>query len=286
MITFAIAGLMAATLVAETPDGPRILADVGFQNSESARHDAEGDRYLVGNLGPRGPGNDGFISVVSPDLEVVQIKWIEGGRDGVVLHDPLGLIIDGPVVHVADTTAIRTFDRVTGEPVRSVDVPGAVRLNDLAASADGTLYITDSGNDQNAGALYRISREGEVTVFAERSPALQRPNGVAVLPDGTVVHGGLLGKTLFFRSPDGRLLHQRDLPTGRIDGIIATADGDLYVASQDGHLVYRVTADETKPPVVVASDIPIPAAIGVDTQRRRVLIPQISVGTLTVVDLP
>lgn len=286
MMTLAIAALMASAVAAENPDGPRVLADVGFMNSESARHDVQGDRYLVGNLGPRGTGNDGFISVVSPDLDVVQIKWIEGGRDGVVLHDPLGLIIDGPFVHVADTTAIRTFNRTTGAPVRSVDVPGAVRLNDLAAGADGTLYVTDSGNDQNAGALYRISPEGQVTVFAERSDTLQRPNGVAVLSDGTVVHGGLLGKTLFYRNPEGRILRQRDLPTGRIDGIIATANGDLFVASQDGQLVYRVPADETKPPVVVASDIPIPAAIGVDSQRRRVLIPQIRVSTLTVVDLP
>jgi sugar lactone lactonase YvrE len=287
MIGFALASLLAATPALETPDERVVMANVGFENSEAVRHDVAGDRYLVGNLGPRGAGNDGFISVVAPDgLRVTEVKWIEGGRDGVVLHDPLGLIIEGDRIHVADTNAIRSFDRVSGAPVRSVEAPGSVRLNDLAAASDGTLYVTDSGNDQNAGALYRISATGEVSVFAPRSEALQRPNGVAVLSDGTVVHGGLLGKTLFYRSPDGQLLRQRDLPTGRIDGIIAAPNGDLYVASQDGHVVYRVPADEAAPPVVVASDIEIPAAIGVDFQRRRLLTPQIRVGTLTIDTLP
>lgn len=285
MITLAVVLSMAGSIWAENPDGPTVLRDVGFENTESARHDVEGDRYLVGNLGPRGDGDDGFISVVSPDLTVAELKWIEGGRDGVVLKEPLGLIIEGSFVHVADTDTIRSFDRVTGAPTRAVQVPGAVRLNDLAAGPDGVLYVTDSGNDSQPGALYRISPEGEVSVFVERSEALQRPNGVAVLPDGSIVHGGLLGKTLFYRDRSGRLLRQRDLPTGRIDGIIAVANGDLFVASQDGHLVYRVPSDEAAEPVVVASDIAVPAAIGVDSQRGRVLIPQIRVSTLTVVDL-
>lgn len=285
MISLAIAGLLTAASI-ETPDERVVLANVGFENSESVRHDVRGDRYLVGNLGPRGEGNNGFISVVSPELSVTDLKWIEGGRDGVVLNDPLGLIIDGDRIHVADTNAIRTFDRATGAPVRSVEVPGSVRLNDLAAARDGTLYVTDSGNDQNAGALYRISADGEVSVFAARDDALQRPNGVAVLSDGTVVHGGLLGATLFYRGADGGLLRRRELPTGRIDGIIAASNGDLYVASQTGRLVYRVPADETAAPVVVASDIEIPAAIGVDFQRRRLLTPQIRVASLTVDPLP
>lgn len=285
MFGIAIAALLAVS-AAEDPGGPAVLSGVGFVNTESARHDVEGDRYLIGNLGPRGDGNDGFISIVSPDLQVVELKWIEGGRDGVVLKEPLGLITTGQVVHVADTDAIRSFDRTTGAPVRTVEVPGAVRLNDLAAAPDGTLYVTDSGNETTAGALYRISPAGEASVFVERGEGLQRPNGIAVTPDGAIVHGGLLGRTLFYRDAQGRLLRQRDLPTGRIDGVIAMPDGDLFVASQDGHLVYRVPADEAAAPVAVASDIPIPAAIGVDAQRRRVLVPQIRVSTLTVVDLP
>ena len=71
----------------------RTIADIGLSNSESARYDVAGDRWLVSNLGARGAGNDGFITVVDPDGKVVTPKWIAGGVDGVELRDPLGLIV-------------------------------------------------------------------------------------------------------------------------------------------------------------------------------------------------
>ena len=37
---------------------------------------------------------------------------------------------------------------------------------------------------------------------------------------------------------------------------------------------------------VVASDITVPAAIGLDTKRNRLIIPQIAAASLTLVDLP
>ena len=50
---------------------PRTIADIGLSNSESARYNAAGDRWLVSNLGARGPGNDGFITIVDPRGKVV-----------------------------------------------------------------------------------------------------------------------------------------------------------------------------------------------------------------------
>ena len=265
---------------------PRVVASVGFVGSESVRHDVAGDRYLVANLGQRGEPNDGFISVLTPDLSVAELKWIEGGRDGAELRDPLGLVVSGDTVYVADVAAVRRFDRATGAPTGSTEVPGAVRLNDLAVDDTGVVYVTDSGNNTTPGALYRISADGEVSIFAERGAALQRPNGIAIASDGTIVHGGLGGAVLVFRDPTGRVVRERSLPTGRIDGIVALPDGVLLVASQDGHVVYRVPADPAEPPQIVARDIPIPAAIGADLGRRRLLIPQIAAASVTVVDLP
>ena len=290
MTGFPIVPLAVLAILSPSPPAaaqePRAVAGVGFVGSESVRHDVMGDRYLVANLGQRGEPNDGFISILTPDLSVAELKWIEGGRDGVELRDPLGLVISGDTVYVADVAAVRRFDRATGAPKGSTEVPGAVRLNDLAVDEAGVIYVTDSGNNTTPGALYRISADGEVSAFAERDAALQRPNGVAIAGDGTIVHGGLGGAVLVFRDTGGRVVRERILPTGRIDGIVALPDGDLLVASQDGHVVYRVPADASEPPQVVARDIPIPAAIGADLGRRRLLIPQIAAASVTVVDLP
>lgn len=277
--------LLASAALAEDLK-PRVISGVGLVGSESVRHDTVGDRYLVGNLGQRGAANDGFISVISPDLSVKDLKWIEGGRNGVTLLDPLGLIVAGDVVHVADVGAVRRFDRATGAPLGSTEIPGSVRLNDLAIDADGNVYVTDSGNETTPGAIHRISAEGNVSVFAERDASLLRPNGIAVTPDGLIVHGGLGGAVLVFRDAAGRIVREQTLPTGRIDGIVALPNGALLVASQDGHRVYRVDADPAVAPQVVAADIAVPAAIGVDLTRRLVLVPQIAAASVTVVNLP
>lgn len=285
LVAFSVLVLAATAAWAEDPE-PRVISGVGLVGSESVRHDVVGDRYLVGNLGQRGEANDGFISVINPDLSVDELKWIEGGRDGVTLRDPLGLIISGDIIHVADVASVRRFDRSTGGYLGSTDIPGAVRLNDLAIDRSDNVYVTDSGSETTPGAIYRISAEGEVSIFAERDATLLRPNGIAVTTDGLIVHGGLGGAVLVFRDRTGRIFRERTLPTGRIDGIVALPDGSLLVASQDGHRVYLIGADEAVPPHVVVGDIAVPAAIGADIARRLVLIPQIAAASITVVNLP
>lgn len=259
----------------------KIVGDIGLNGSEAARYDAKGDRWLVSNLGPRGAGNDGYISQISPGGGVMNPKWIVGGSQGVALFDPLGLIVEGGTVYVADTDTVRSFDRETGKPGTDYKVPGAVRLNDLAVDKAGTIYVTDSGNDDTPGAIYKISK-GKVSEFAARDPALERPNGIAVMADGNIVHGGR-GVNLVVRTPQGKIVREITLPTGRMDGIVALPDGGLLVASQDGHAVYRVPA--MGKPTIVAKDIPIPAAIGLDTKRNIMVVPQIVAGNLTFVDL-
>lgn len=265
---------------------PLEMSDVGFHHSEAARYDPVSDRYLVSNLGERGTENDGFISIVNPAGTVSDLRWIAGGRDGVELYEPLGMYVKGDVLYVADITAIRMFDRISGEPIRAIEIKGATRPNDLVVDDAGTIFLTDSGNGETPGALYRISSSGEVTYFVQRSDDLVRPNGIAITANGQVVHGGLLGDELTYRDrATANIISKRKLPTGRIDGIVALADGSLLVASQNGHNVYHVPSNNDEVPVVVADGIDVPAAIGFDTKRKRVLIPQIRKSSVTIVEV-
>ena len=92
---------------------------------------------------------------------------------------------------------------------RRHDGAGDAVPHDLAVAADGTIYITDSAKEGQAGALYRISAKGKVSAWVTRNDALEKPNGIAVLPDGTIVHGGR-GVNLVFRDTSGRILRERE----------------------------------------------------------------------------
>ncbi len=278
----ALAWLAAALSSVAASAAPTVISNVGFDGSECARYDAAGDRILVSNLGPRDAGNDGFISLLSPDGKVTELKWIEGGRNGVTLINPLGLFVARGTLYVADITAVRLFDLASGAPRGSIEIAGAIRLNDLTVAPDGTIYVTDSAGEGKAGAVYRISPRRKVTLFAPRDDSSERPNGVAIMADGSVVHGGR-GVNLVFRDKSGRISRERSLPLGRVDGIVPLPDGGLLVAAQDAHAVYRLPP--AGPAVPVASDIPIPAAIGLDTRRNHLLIPQIAANSLTIVEL-
>lgn len=269
-----------ALLALATPaTAQQVVQNVGFVGSEAARYDNARDEYLVSNLGERGnAAADGFISRVAPDGTVRELRWIAAG-----LTDPLGIFLHGDTLYVADVTAVRLFDRNTGLLRRSIEVPGAIRLNDLAVARDGTVYVTDSAGTDQAGALWRIDPRGRVSAFAARNPALERPNGINVLPDGSVIHGGR-GVNLVIRTPQGRIIREVTLPTGQFDGIVVLPDGRLLVASQLGRNVYRVDLS-TGTATAVAQNIEIPAAIGYDTRRNRLLVPQIRAGSLTIYEL-
>jgi len=258
---------------------PRVIANVGLVGSECMRYDAAADRYIVSNLNGSDPG---FVSIVTPEGAVEKLKWIEGAASN--LADPLGLFIAGNRIYLADVDTVRIYDRTSGSALGAIPVAGAQRLNDLAVARDGTIYVTDSAKPDQPGALYRISPTGKVTEWVARNDALEKPNGIAVMPDGTIVHGGR-GVNLVFRAPSGRILRERTLPTGRIDGIVALADGGLLVASQDGHAVYHVGPNDGAI-TQVAKDIEVPAAIGYDSKRNRLIVPQIKAASLTFVDLP
>lgn len=282
--SLSLAATAGAQTVPSTADvaKQKVFANIGLQNSECIRYDAANDRYIISNLGTRGPENNGYISIMSPDGTILNQKFIEGGKNGVTLIDPLGIYIQDGMIWVADITHMRKFDLKTGAPRGEVALVGANRPNDIFVMPGGQAYISDNGGQ--VGTIIKVSPGGEVSLLQPRDDIMEKPNGVAVMPDGTLVHGGR-GVNISFRDRNtGQLLREKTIPTGQFDALVPLTDGSLLIASQGGKNVYKMSAagEITE----VAKDIAIPAAIGYDTKRNRLLIPQIAPGTITMVDLP
>src|SRR6476661_5130359 len=205
------------------------ISGVGFDEPENLVYDAASDVYLVSNIvgDPAARDNNGFISRVSPDGQVLTLKWIAGGVNGAVLDAPKGLAIRGDTLAVADVGAVHLFNRRTGAPIATHALPGLV-MNDVAWGADGSLWITDTGPDRTStpvdtskdlDALWEVLPDGQVRAVA-RGLALDRPDGLLLDDDGALVatFGANRIEQVNARGERGQRT-MMTLPGGRVDGL-------------------------------------------------------------------
>src|SRR5689334_14364668 len=146
----------------------------GFEHPESVVHDTLLDLYLVSNVGslpPSGfPGaldHNGYISRVSPEGVIVDLKWIQDGVNGATLNSPKGIWLFRRALYVADVDTLRVFDRFTGAPLRNVAMPNpfapaSLFLNDVVVDNDGVAYLTDNLNS----CIFVVDPEGRASVLA------------------------------------------------------------------------------------------------------------------------
>lgn len=263
----------------DAPDmSPVVVADVGFMTPESVLHDATADVYLVSNINgaPLEADGNGFISRVSPDGEVVDLKWIDGETEIVTLNAPKGMAIDGELLYVADIDCVRMFDVMTGVPQGEVCIDGATFLNDVATHPAGGVLVTDSGLDANFGgtgadALYHVAGGDYRPVLAD--PSLGAPNGVAV-HDGDIYMVTFMSGRVLNVAGEGESVEAAEVLAvdgGQLDGLVFLDDGRALVSNWATSCVHLLDTDGTLSCPMPGLDAP--ADIGVDRTRGHVLIP-------------
>ena len=245
----------------------------GFQTPESVKWDSAQDVYFVSNINgaPNAKDGNGFISRVGPAGMVTDSVFIKG------LNAPKGMALVHDTLWVADIDVVRAYNARTAAPIATVQVPGAVFLNDIAAAPDGSLYVTDTairfgakgpehvGTDQ----IFRIAPDHKVSV-AVKSDTLARPNGItwdAANQRFVVVPFG--GKTLVAWKPGSNATTALGSGAGQFDGVEIVHD-DIYVSSWADSSVYRFSHGQG---TRVITGVASPADIGYDAKRNRILIP-------------
>jgi sugar lactone lactonase YvrE len=274
----------------QAPAPKPVAKYAGFQTPESVLYDDQADRYLVSNINgkPFDTDNNGFISTLSPDGQVTNLKWIEGGKNKVKLDAPKGLAIANGVLYAADITTVRMFDLKSGAPKGEVKISGSTFLNDLAAGPNGKVYVSDSGLKSGSGgfapsgtdAVYVIV--GGKAMAIAKTPELGGPNGLLVTDKGLVVV--TFGSGLVYRlDASGKVADVSKPPTGQLDGVVAFGDS-LLVSSWEGSAIYRGKLGGSFDEILLA-DQKAPADIGYDTKRGRLLVPHFNDDTVEVYEL-
>ena len=286
------ASIIVALLSAQSARPALSVRGVGLQTPESVLHDATSDLYLVSNINgvPSEKDGNGFISRLSSDGSVAMLRWIAGGRNGVTLHAPKGMAIVGDTLFVADIDCVRKFNRTTGAPSGETCIEGASFLNDVAAGADGTVYVSDTGVKIDASgmtptgsdAVHRIGSDGTAAVLVQGAD-LQRPNGLLWTGSGLVVVP-FGGNEVWTYDNAGKRTTVASTPSGQLDGVVGLPDGSLLVSSWEAGAVYRIS-DEGAVTTFV-TDVPSPADLGYDAKRRRVAIPLFQDNRIEVFEAP
>lgn len=258
----------------------------GFQTPESVYYDADSDTYLVTNINgtPLDADDNGYITRVSPEGKITEAKWIDGAKDNIKLNAPKGMAIVAGVLYVADIDHVRQFDAKTGEPKGEIKIEGATFLNDVTASADGTVYVTDSGLDAKFGptgtdAIWMIGKDGKAKSLI-KNKSLAAPNGILAGDKGAVWVVTFGSGEIYAVDAKGKQAKGQKLPKGQLDGIVQLDGGDVLVSSWEGSAIYRGKPGGDWKAVV--ENVTSPADFGYDTKRHRILIPVFQGNTMII----
>jgi hypothetical protein len=276
-----VAGFMISVLIwsVGAADERIVVENVGFATPESVEYYAAEDVYLVTNINgsPFAVDDNGFISKISPDGKVLDLKWIDGANSDTRLNGPKGAAISGNILYVADHDEVHLFELPSGKQKTSVKIPGSTFLNGITPGSGGSVFTTDMGATSDNGnfvssgtdAVYRVFPDGRYEVIA-KDKDMGWPNGI-------VVNGKHL-TIVTFQSNEVYRLHKNGRrymlpapPTGSLDGLVAMDDGSLIMSSWVGSAIYRLSEDGSYS--TVADSLESPSDIGYDKKRNRLLVP-------------
>src|SRR6266403_3133862 len=218
-----------------TPQGTlatRAGGDDSFNTPSGLAIDSDGNIYVAdtGNNRIRKITPQGVVSTVAGTGTA---GYLDGPANAAQFDGPIGVAVDASGIYVADTynDRIRKISAEgqvstvagTGRPGHA-DGDAAVALFDtpcaVVISADGILYVADTGNNQ----LRKITTTGQVTTLPVTFPAdsnrssLRSPAGLALTHDGFLYVTELDRGTILQIAPDGKACVIAGNGSGYADG--------------------------------------------------------------------
>jgi gluconolactonase len=189
-----------------------------------------------------GPACDraGNVYAVSFERKPTIGRVTPDGKGEVFVEMPAGSLGNGirfdraGIMFVADHTGhnILRIDPKNRKPEVFVHEPRMNQPNDIAISADGTLWASDPNWKGSSGQIWRIDRDKRVTLLES---GMGTTNGIEVSPDGRTLYvNETVQRNVWAYSiqPDGSLTGKRLLiqfPDFGMDGMRCDVDGNLYI---------------------------------------------------------
>ncbi|MGD0133599.1 MAG: hypothetical protein ABSE57_16220 [Bryobacteraceae bacterium] len=195
---------------------------------------------IVGSLG------HGNVLRIAPGKTTAE-EWIKPGTGG--LNGVLGVFADekGKLLWVCsnkfegkgEATSVMSFDLKTGAPKGTYLLPGGMPLcNDIAVGADGTAYISDTGQ----ATILMLKPGAKMLEVAAKDPLLAGADGLA-FGDKTTLYVNSVSANKILRldlGPDGKSTKLVDMKLSRAvdrpDGMRAIGKHRLLMAENAGKM--------------------------------------------------
>lgn len=226
--------------------------------------------------------NNGFITKLNSNGKLLNLKFIQGGKDDVTLHAPKGMALVEHVLYVADLDTLRGFDTTTGKPVMALTIrspatsqpePLQTLLSDVTFDGKGHLYCSD----QKANTIYRVDLATHMVSVLVTDRSLAGPSGLAVHPkSGQIIAVSWEKGKISEVSPEGVVteLFSNGFFSNRFQnlrGVDFDRWGNMYVSDFTTGKVWRMSWDKRFQ--VIAEFLPSPGDLGIDRANNLILVP-------------
>ncbi len=202
-----------------------------FLVPESVTYDPLKDVLYVSNFDAynRSAAEEGqFISVITPDGEIENLKWVTG------LVKPTGLAVHGNRLFAVERRGLTEIDTESGEILRTHQLPQAAFSNDVTVDESGFAYVSDS----QRSVIYRLAN-GVVEEWLS-GVEIQNPNGLHAVGGKLIVgsNGDRSVKSVDIARKSVTTIAK--LGPGIIDGVKTDDKGNYLVTQTEGR-VYRIS---------------------------------------------
>ena len=251
-----------------------------LQTPYSFVSNSAGQEYFISSVNgdAQSADNNGFITKLDASGKLINLKFIQGGTDGITLNAPKGMALVEQTLYVADLDTLRAFDTVSGKPVASTSMAAApgqvpVSLTDVAYDGAGLLYCSD----QRGNRIYRVELPSRKVTVLVSDPALAGPAGLAVHPkSGQLIAVSWDKGKILSITPEGIVseIFSNGFFSGRFSnlrGVDFDRWGNMYVSDFTTGKVWRMTWDKRFQ--VIAEYLPSPGDLGIDRTNNLILVP-------------
>jgi DNA-binding beta-propeller fold protein YncE len=279
-VVYVFIGIVALCLTLLPREGLAQITVTNLETPYSFVSSTSGKEYFISSVNgdPESADNNGFITKLDATGKLLNLKFIQGGKEGVILNAPKGMALVEQTLYVADLDTLRAFDMESGKSLGSVAVastPGQsqAHLTDVAYDGAGMLYCSD----QHGNRIYRVELPSRKVTLLVADPALAGPAGLAVHPkSGDLIAVSWEKGKIFSITPKGAVseVFSNGFFSGRftnLRGVDFDRWGNMYVSDFTTGKVWRMTWDKRFQ--VIAEYLPSPGDLGIDRTNNLILVP-------------